>query len=207
MVILYLTFLKKHLPPRPPSPLSLACCIAKMTSENTLLMVDLFLNSINEALKIGIAPLSDNQVPALALGEYVILKIPCYSNERMDQTLLSIKIQKIIVDAALEIISLIASGPDDSLRSNASYEELLKLLFAGFMLPNYHPSSQGSNMAWIERDFGKNLPLLTEQQASSLVRSKDFRLINAGTECFLQSFDISIFYLFRQGYFCFCNLN
>lgn len=200
VIAAYLTFLRKNAPP-PPSSGSLACCVALLTTRRRMLtaallqrsqkcsasatgffhkftqmyqsVADLFLDTLKEALEVGI--LCDDSQTEL---QNVVLVYPYYQQDINEISFSRVKIQKIVVDSAIQVLTVLSSEENQLLKEYSSYEEIVKLLFPGFVIHDEHVGQVP--MAWLEVNSGGQLPLLSGDQARALSRSKDARLVQAG---------------------------
>ena len=192
-VVAYLLFLKEHLPSSP-SPYSLAVTVANLAIERRMLTKSLlqnpqgicvsrsyhqnsffqvsqstdvggvFVKTLKEALETGVQ-LSDESVKFPS----VTLVIPTFSDVSKKQ------IPKCIVDAAIEVLALLSMADNNK---SDDYEMLLQLLFPGITCPQVEENT--ISMAWLEDSSGKQMPLLSENQARQFLHSRDARLIKAG---------------------------
>lgn len=194
-VIAYLNFLKKHSPTLP-SWQSLACGLAVFVTQRRMLtssllsgplaalpntfdantvkpdhragIVDLILGSLCEALEVGTVVDAGFEELTPSASPFVTFVSPQYRNN--EHVVQRVSLHKVMVDAALEVISQLACEEGLGSREKPGFLRLLNLLF---------PDAIGS-VAWLEGRDGLKLPLLSEVQANVFARSKVPRLITAG---------------------------
>lgn len=116
----------------------------------------------------------------------VTLVLPHIASSSKELTVLRVKVHKVVVDAALEVLSLLGQEDTEAL----GFQRLLNLLFPSFdHLDQSWRWDVDIPIGWLEEGTGK-MPLLSEFQAKSFVRSKNSRLVKAGRNspqglCFL----------------------
>lgn len=192
-VVAYLDFLKKHalaLPARQ----SMACSLASFLVHRKMLTasllsgppalpsaftseflepkshsgtVDLILESLCEALEIGTS--SDSCIDKTASESgMVILASPQYLGN--EQVVRRVSLHKIVVDASLKVLSLLAFKCDKGYEEKPGFSRLLNILFPDAQFP----------LAWLEEKNGEKMHLLTEEQSIMFSRSNVGKLIRAG---------------------------
>lgn len=192
-VVAYLEFLKKHASPLP-SQQSMACILATFIMQRKMLtasllsgpstlpsafvsacveskshsnIVDLILESLCEALETGTHPDSVTD-EAASHSHMVTLASP--QNLGNEQVVRRVNLQKVVVDASLKVLSLLALKHSDVDEEKQGFSRLLSILF---------PDTQFS-VAWLEGRKGEKLPLLSEDQALLFARCNVAKLIRAG---------------------------
>lgn len=193
VVVAYLEFLKKHASPLP-SQQSMACILATFIMQRKMLtasllsgpstlpsafvsacveskshsnIVDLILESLCEALETGTHPDSVTD-EAASHSHMVTLASP--RNLGNEQVVRRVNLQKVVVDASLKVLSLLALKHSDVDEEKQGFSRLLSILF---------PDTQFS-VAWLEGRKGEKLPLLSEDQALLFARCNVAKLIRAG---------------------------
>lgn len=192
-VVAYLDFLKKHASALPARQ-SMACSLAsflvhrKMLTSSLLsgpvaqlsaLMsdsaeikshsgtIDLILDTFSEALENGTSsePYVDETRSELGL---VTLASPQYLGT--EQVVRRVSVHKIVVDASIKVLSLLAFNYGKGYEEKQGFLRLLNILFPDTQFP----------LAWIEGRSGEKMPLLTKDQAILFARSNVEKLIRAG---------------------------
>eukprot|EP01018_Ginkgo_biloba_P016326 Gb_33307 [translate_table: standard] len=196
VVGLYLKFLEKH-SPRLPSLLSAAGTIASLLVERKdfaaclvlgakqnglhmlcssssvvtghMYIVDLILNSLCEALRVGTCSLLNEEQAAGIRSPLVTIVSPQY-DDRGTEKLLYITLHKIILDAVLGVLSLWFTRENADERKD-SVEKMVQILV---------PYVAGkTSIACLDSGTGQRLPLLSEEQAKSFSRSTNGRIASA----------------------------
>ncbi|CAM6088323.1 unnamed protein product [Calypogeia fissa] len=203
VVVAYLDFLKKHL-----SRISLACCLAsfivhrEMVAASLLLgpassfilgrdevdsrhvsravTIELVVESLCKAVESGTV----NDVTWNELGPIqspiVTLVLPHITFDTKELALMRVNVHKVVIDAAVEVLSLLGQEEIDDKTVKLGFQQLLNLVF-----PSFNDSDQTWRwdvdipVGWLEEGSVKR-PILSECQAKSFVRSKNARLVKAG---------------------------
>ncbi|KAL2636269.1 hypothetical protein R1flu_007748 [Riccia fluitans] len=203
VVTAYLEFLKHHL-----TDTSLACTIALLIMRRKVLAtslilgsssnlippefagenwtatrsatVDLILGTLRKALESG----TENDVVWDELNSVespiVTLVTPRVALHAKELAVRRVRLHQVIVDAALEVLSLLGQHSGEVKRKEEAFQDLLNVIF-----PAYDTEAQpwGWDLevptGWIE-DTGVRKPLFSEAQAVNLIRTEDIRLVKAG---------------------------
>ncbi|KAH9311030.1 hypothetical protein KI387_026065, partial [Taxus chinensis] len=190
VVSVYLKFLEKYSPPFP-SLLSLSCTIARLLvqrkefascfilrekegtsiSGQDINMTEFILNALYEALGVGtFCQLNDEKL--VGIKSPLVTLVAPLNGGGGTMCLRRITLHKIVLDAILLVLSLPVDGENNGKNENAIIERMIE-----FLLPNVGGKT---SVAWLESKMGKNLPLLSEDQAIAFSRSKDERIAFAG---------------------------
>lgn len=132
--------------------------------------VDLILESVCEILEVGTESEASGDELFHISSPVVTFASPQYLGN--EEVVMRVKLHKVVLDASLEVLSLLALKDNEGYREKPQY---LKLV--GFFCPDTQ-----SPMAWLEGSNGEKLPLLSEEQAVLFARSKVPKLIRAGTD-------------------------
>lgn len=216
-VIVYLKFLEKNSPPFP-SLLSFSCtivrllvqrkelaaCLLSMEKEGNLhtaylsssmsgqgiYVTDFIFNSLYEALRVGTSRKSTDEDDVGIESSLLTLVVP-----QTDGGYRHITLHKIVLDAVILVLSLSSSEENHGKRKNVIIENMIE-----FLLPNV---AGKTSVAWVESMMGKNLPLLSKEQAIIFSHSKDERIAFAGRcSIFDTSFIESLFVCLQCMSFC-----
>lgn len=129
--------------------------------------IDLILETLSEALEIGTS--SDSYIDETASESgMVTLASPQYLGN--EQVVRRVSLHKIVVDASIKVLSLLAFKHGKGYEEKQGFSRLLNILFPDTQFP----------LAWIEEKNGDKMPLLTEDQALLFARSNVEKLIRAG---------------------------
>ncbi|BBN11750.1 integrator complex subunit 1 [Marchantia polymorpha subsp. ruderalis] len=203
VVTAYLEFLKNHL-----SGTSLAYTIATLVVRRKMLATSLILGSSSNFIPAKFAgesgPISRSATVDLVLGTLckalesgtvtdltwdelrfirspiVTLVTPQVAAHAKELTSRQVKVHQIVVDAALEVLSLLGQHETEEKRKSGTFQKLLTALF-----PACDTDGQQWGwdlevpIGWLEDTIGKQ-PLLSEAQAVGLIRTNDLMLIKAG---------------------------
>lgn len=203
----YLEFLKKHL-----SKTSLACCLAsfivhrEMVASSLLLgpsssfvsgkdlvdsrhigrasTIELVVQSLCKALESGtVNDVTWNEL-GLIQSPIVTLVLPHITFDTKEPALLRVSVHKVVIDAAVEVLSLLGQEDTEDKTITLGFRQLSNLLFPSFNgLDQTWRWDVDFPVGWVEEGSGKR-PILSELQAKSFVRSKNARLVKAGISSF-----------------------
>lgn len=193
-VVAYLIFLKKHAVPLP-SWQSMACSLSVFIMQRKMLtasllsgaptlppafsleypelkshtgIVDLIVESLSEALETGTVSDTNWEDPVTSRLPMVTFASRQYLGS--EQVVRRVTLHKVVVDASLKVLSLLAFKGDEGYEGKHGFSKLLAILFPDTQVP----------VAWLEGKNGERMPLLGEDQAVLFSRSTVPKLIRAG---------------------------